>query len=56
MEHEIRQPSKLELLYLLLCVERLVVVSRVRCSRAGMPVVTERLIPEGCWFRLVLDT
>jgi len=21
-----------------------------------MPVFTERLVPEGCWFRLVLDT
>ena len=32
------------------------VVSRVRCYRSGTPVVTERLVPEGCWFRLVLDT
>jgi len=32
------------------------VVSRVRCLRSGTPVVTERLVPEGCWFRLMLDT
>jgi hypothetical protein len=34
----------------------LCVVSRARWKWPGTPVLTERLVPEGWWFRLVLDT
>jgi hypothetical protein len=35
---------------------RSTVVSRARWKWQGTPVLTERLVPEGWWFRLVLDT
>jgi len=31
---------------------RVPVVSRVWCSKSGMPVLTERLVPEGSWFKI----
>ena len=32
------------------------IISRVRLSKSGTPVLTERLIPEGNWYRRRLDT